>query len=94
MPLYVYQVIEADGSEGEVFEVLQDLSEPPLTQQPETGKPCQRLLHAPSTLRRTSPGNLSNSRLDRLGFTKYQRNGKGTYEKTAGAGPNVITDQK
>jgi predicted nucleic acid-binding Zn ribbon protein len=94
MPLYIYQVIEADGSEGEVFEVLQDLSEPSLTQQPETGKPCQRLLHAPSALRHTSPGNLSDNRLERLGFTKYKRSGKGTYEKTAGAGPNLITGQK
>jgi hypothetical protein len=94
MPLYVYQVIEPDGSEGEVIEVLQEMSEPPLAHHPENGKPVQRLLVAPSTLRRFGPGNLSNSRLDRLGFTKYQRSGKGTYEKTAGQGPNIITDQK
>jgi hypothetical protein len=94
MPLYVYQVIEADGSEGEVFEVLQEMSEPALTQHPENGRPVQRLLHAPSTMRRFGPGNLSNNKLDRLGFTKYQRSGKGTYEKTAGKGPNVITDGK
>ena len=43
MPLYVYQVIEADGSEGEVFEVLQSLDEPFLTQHPESGKPVRRL---------------------------------------------------
>ena len=91
MPLYVYQIIEADGSEGAVFEVLQEMSEPALTHHPETGQPVQRLLHAPSTLRKYSPGNLSDQRLDRLGFTKYQRSGKGTYEKTAGQGPNVIT---
>jgi predicted nucleic acid-binding Zn ribbon protein len=94
MPLYVYQVIAADGSEGEVFEVLQEMSEPPLTHHPETGQPVQRLLHAPSTLRKFGAGNLSDQRLDRLGFTKYQRSGKGTYEKTAGQGPNVITDGK
>jgi predicted nucleic acid-binding Zn ribbon protein len=91
MPLYVYQVVETDGSEGEVFEVLQEMSEPPLTHHPENGKPVQRLLHAPSTLRRFGAGNLNDARLDRLGFTKYQRSGKGTYEKTAGKGPNIIT---
>jgi predicted nucleic acid-binding Zn ribbon protein len=94
MPLYVYQVIEADGKEGEVFEVLQEMSEPPLTHHPETGQPVQRVLGAPSTMRRYAPGNISDSRLDRLGFTKYKRSGKGTYEKTAGQGPNIITDQK
>src|SRR5436190_1172447 len=91
MPLYVYQVIEADGSEGEVFEVLQEMSEPPLTHHPDNGKPVQRLLSAPSTMRRFAPGNISDQKLDRLGFTKYQRTGKGTYEKKAGAGPRVIT---
>jgi predicted nucleic acid-binding Zn ribbon protein len=37
MPLYVYQVIEADGSDGEVFEVLQRISEAPLTVHPDNG---------------------------------------------------------
>jgi len=94
MPLYVYQVIEADGSEGEVFEVLQDMSEPPLTQHPGSGKPVQRLLGTPSAMPRFAPGNLSNQKLDSLGFTRYERSGKGTYEKTAGAGPRVITKDK
>ena len=94
MPLYVYQVIEADGSEGEVFEVLQEMSEPPLAQHPESGKPVQRLLGTPSTLRRFGPANLSNKTLEQKGFTRYERSGKGTYEKTAGAGPRIITDKK
>ena len=51
MPLYVYQVIDPEGAEGEVFEVLQDMSEPPLTQHPETGKPVHRLLGTPSACR-------------------------------------------
>jgi hypothetical protein len=94
MPLYVYQVIEADGSEGEVFELLQEMSEPPLTQHPDNGKSVQRLLGMPSTMRRFAPGNISDQRLDRLGFTKYERSGKGTYEKTAGSGPQTITKDK
>jgi hypothetical protein len=94
MPLYVYQVVEKDGAEGEIFEVLQDMSEPPLTQHPENGKPVQRLLGTPNTMRRFAPGKISDSNLDRLGFTKYERSGDGTYEKTAGAGPRIITKQK
>jgi predicted nucleic acid-binding Zn ribbon protein len=94
MPLYVYQVIEPNGDEGEVFEVLQEMSEPTLTHHPENGKPVQRLIAAPSTMRKFGPGNLSNQRLDSMGFTKYERSGKGTYEKTAGAGPQVITRDK
>ncbi len=91
MPLYVYQVIEADGSEGEVFEVLQEMSEPALTAHPENGKPVQRLLGVPATMRRFGPASLSNKSLEQKGFTRYERSGKGTYEKTAGAGPRIIT---
>ena len=92
MALYVYQVIEPDGSEGEVFEVFQLMSDAPLTRHPESGKPVKRLLAVPNTLRKANPGNLSNSALNRLGFTKYEKKGKGTYEKTAGGGPDVITN--
>ena len=70
MPLYVYAVIEDDGSDGEVFEVLQGMSDAPLSVHPESGKPVRRLLAAPNTLRKAAPGNLSDSRLERLGFRK------------------------
>jgi hypothetical protein len=93
MPLYVYQVIEADGSEGEVFEVLQSMDEEYLTRHPESGKPVRRLLAAPNTARTLGKANLSNSNLERLGFTRYQKSGSGTYEKTAGKGPNVISGE-
>jgi hypothetical protein len=33
---------------------------------------------------------VSDSNLDRLGFTKYQKTGDGRYEKTAGKGPKEI----
>ncbi len=32
----------------------------------------------------------SDKNLDRLGFTKYVRNGKGHYEKRTGAGPERL----
>ncbi|MGL4552173.1 MAG: FmdB family zinc ribbon protein [Gemmataceae bacterium] len=91
MPLYVYQVVTDDGTEGEVFEALQGLSEPPLTVHPETGRPVRRLLSAPNAIRKVGPGVPSDGRLDRLGFTKYERSGDGTYEKTAGRGPDTLS---
>ena len=69
MPLYVYQVIEPDGSDGEVFEVMQRMSEPVLATHPESGKPVRRLIAAPNTVTRYGAGNISNDRLGKLGFT-------------------------
>ena len=91
MPMYQYQVVEADGSPGEEFEVLQKMSEPALTHHPETGKPVVRVFCAPNALKQTSASNLSSANLDRLGFTQYKKAGGGHYEKTAGKGPNVIS---
>jgi predicted nucleic acid-binding Zn ribbon protein len=91
MPLYVYQVIEPDGTDGEVFEVMQRMSEPPLTIHPENGKPVRRLIAAPNTVTRFGAGNLSPERLGKLGFTQYKKAGDGKYEKTAGSGPDVIS---
>jgi len=90
MPLYVYQVIEPDGSEGEVFEIIQRMSDLPLTTHPESGKPVRRLIAAPNAVTKFGAANLSNDRLGKLGFTKYEKAGDGHYEKTAGSGPDVI----
>jgi predicted nucleic acid-binding Zn ribbon protein len=90
MPLYVYQVIEPDGSDGEVFEVMQRMNEEPLSKHPESGKPVRKLIAAPNAVTHYGAGNLSNDRLARLGFTKYERGGDGKYEKTAGSGPDII----
>ncbi|MCE9533484.1 MAG: zinc ribbon domain-containing protein [Planctomycetes bacterium] len=90
MPLYVYQIIEADGTEGDVFEVLQRLSDPPLTVHPDNGKAVRKLISAPNAVTHYASGNLSNDKLSRLGFTKYQKAGDGFYEKKAGSGPDVI----
>jgi hypothetical protein len=90
MPLYVYQVIEADGSDGEIFEVLQRFSDAPLAVHPESGKPVKKLLAAPNAVTRYVGSNLSNKNLSNLGFTKYEKAGDGFYEKKAGSGPDVI----
>ncbi len=95
MPTYVYQVIKPDGAEGERFEVVQKMSEAALTKHPETGEPVRRVITAPNIAGNwsdaASKNKLSDKNLDKLGFTKYQRAGDGTYEKRAGKGPNTIS---
>jgi hypothetical protein len=96
MPVYEYVVIQDDGSEGERFEILQPIQAEPLTHHPETGKPVRRIISQTSPPRipggsKQSTPDLSNSNLERLGFTKYQKTGtSGQYEKVAGDGPDMI----
>jgi predicted nucleic acid-binding Zn ribbon protein len=94
MPTYVYQVITDDGSEGETFEVVQRMTDQPLTNHPETGQPVKRVVQPPNIAGKWSESGtkqmLSDKNLDRIGFTKYQKTGDGTYEKRAGAGPQSI----
>ena len=94
MPTYVYQVIKEDGSEGETFEVVQRMSEPPLAKHPETGQPVRRVILPPNIAGAWSESGtrkmLSDKNLDRLGFTKYERAGDGRYEKRASSGPRAI----
>lgn len=95
MPLFTYQVIHDDGTEGETFEVFQRSDEPPLTRHPETGERVVRI-YRPAHIagwanERMAKQMLSDKNLAEKGFTKYVRTGKGCYERTAGAeGPPVI----
>ena len=95
MPLYVYAVVEEDGSDGEVFEILQAFSDEPLTVHPETGQPVRRLIGLPNAPRSWTESqarsSLSPASLERMGFTQYKKAGGGVYEKTAGDGPDVIS---
>jgi predicted nucleic acid-binding Zn ribbon protein len=95
MPTYVYQVVTKDDSEGEIFEVVQPMSDKPLKKHPETGEPVTRIPALPNIAGKWSDmktkSTLKNKNLDRLGFTKYERAGDGNYEKKAGDGPNVIS---
>jgi putative FmdB family regulatory protein len=43
MPIYEYR-----RQDGSTFEVMQSITDDPLTQDPETGEPVQRVLHAPA----------------------------------------------
>ena len=91
MPTYAYAVIKPDGSDGEPFEVFQRITDEPLTKHPETGEPVRRLVVAPQVQTQTDKGRFSKKNLDRLGFTRYERKGRGYYERTAGnQGPDSI----
>lgn len=93
MPLYVYQVVTDDGS-GEVFEVLQGMSEPPLTAHPETGAAVKRVFGTPNAPRTWTDSQgkakTSDKNLERIGFTKYVKGDNGGYKKLFGKGPDTM----
>ena len=93
MPVYVYQVITEDGSEGEVFEVVQSMKDDALTEHPETGEPVQRIIQPPMIGGQHSTARdkrlTSDSSLEKMGFTKYVKGGNG-YEKVVGSGPSSL----
>ena len=95
MPTYLYRTIRPDGLDGELFEVVQRMSDPPLVRHPESGLPVERVPVVPNLSLNHSDSNdrrkLSDSNLDRLGFTKYVNAGDGKFEKTAGGGPSSIS---
>ena len=96
MPVYTYQIIHDDGTEGEMFDLVRAMSDPPLTHHPETGERVKRIFTAPNVAGRwgasASKERLSDANLERHGFTKYQRVGKGQYERRAGKeGPSTIS---
>jgi hypothetical protein len=94
MPLYVYEVIRADGSSGEQFEVFQKMSDPPLTHHPETGEPVRRVFAEPNAPRVWTDlharSAVSDKNLAAKGFTKYVKTDQGTYEKVVGEGPKQL----
>ncbi len=94
MPFYVYEVVLADGTGGEQFEVFQKMTDAALTKHPETGKPVRRVFTAPNAphawTERQGKHAVSDANLAAKGFTKYVKTGNGTYEKTAGTGPKKI----
>lgn len=96
MPTYVYEILDKQGKPtGETFEIVQSMKEDTLTKQPGTGKPCRRAIVAPHVAGKWSPikekNTLSNKNLERLGFTKYERKGKGYMERVAGKeGPQTL----
>jgi hypothetical protein len=95
MPTYVYEIITDDGTPGERFEVIQKMTDEPLTEHPETGQAVRRVILAPRIAGKFAPmktdRNLADdNKLERLGFTKYVKSADGTYDKTIGSGPRQI----
>lgn len=96
MPVYTYQVILPDGTEGEVFEVIHPMNMSPLTFHPETGLPVKRVYTMPEIggryAEQATKRRLENSNLEKKGFTKYVRDkASGTYHKEAGReGPDTF----
>jgi predicted nucleic acid-binding Zn ribbon protein len=96
VPTYVYEILDKAGKPtGATFEIVQPMKDDALTKQPGTGKPCRRAIVAPAIAANwsgKSGGNMSNKNLERLGFTKYERKGKGYMERVAGKqGPKSIS---
>ncbi len=95
MPTYVYEVIHPSGEAGERFELVQKMTDPPLTAHPETGEPVRRVFMPTWIAGRLAPmrtdRNLQDDqKLARMGFTKYVKSSEGRYEKTTGEGPNLL----
>ena len=93
MPTYIYEVINEDGVAGERFEVVQKMTDSPLTQHPQTGQKVRRVFLPARIAGSTSPMQMERAladdkKLERLGFTKYVNTGEG-YEKVLGSGPDL-----
>ena len=87
MPIYTYQIV-TPADDGEVIEIFQPIDAAPLTHHPDTGAPLRKLITAPNLPLKhgnsAEKTKLSDANVARNGFTKYVREGKGRYVKTAG----------
>lgn len=98
MPVYVYQEILPDGSDGDVFECIQRMTEPTLKIHPKTGNPVRKVFHAPNVSNKYTEGStqkrLSDQNVEKHGFTRYEKDKvTGRYHKTAGKdkrAPDVV----
>lgn len=94
MPIYEYQAAGQDRCDYCVtaFDVMQKISDAPLKFCPECHNPVRRKISRP-TLASPAPS-LSQDNIEKHGFTQFKKVEKGVYEKTAGKGPDYITDKK
>jgi predicted nucleic acid-binding Zn ribbon protein len=95
MPTYLYEIIQPDGTPGERFEYVQKMTDAPLTCHPENGQPVRRIFLPPRIAGKYSPMKTDraladDSKLERMGFTKYVKSDDGKYEKTIGSGPDLL----
>jgi len=94
MPIYEYQASSASCCEHckTAFDVVQKLDEEPLNYCPECLSPVHRKISRPN-LTRPAPS-LSRENIEKHGLTQFKKVEKGVYEKTAGKGPDYITNNK
>ena len=98
MPTYVYQEILPDGSDGEVFEYIQRMSEEPLKAHPKTGNSVRKVFYSPNVSSKYTEGAtqsmLTDENVENNGFTRYEKDKvTGHYNKTAGKdkrAPDII----
>ncbi len=95
MPTYVYEYLDESGEgTGECFELVEPISADALTEH--EGRPVHRVPQAPNIAGKwsdmKSKSAMSNENLERLGFTKYQKNSDGGMSRVAGKeGPKDIS---
>lgn len=94
MPIYEYQAISEDNCDQckVAFDVMQKMSDQPLTLCPQCLNPVSRKISRPN-LARPAPS-LSQDNIEKHGLTQFKKVEKGVYEKTAGKGPDYIMDDK
>ena len=93
MPIYEYQASTDECCEhcAKAFDVMQKMAEEPLKLCPECHNPVRRKISAPNL---ASPApSLSKENLEKHGLTQFKKVEKGVYEKTAGKGPDFISDK-
>jgi len=92
MPIYEYQTSGKGFCDHcrTPFDVMQKLDDEPLKLCPECHNPVTRKI-SPPNLASSSPS-LSPENIEKHGYTQFKKIDKGVYEKTAGKGPDYITD--
>lgn len=97
--MYEYEILDKKGNPtGRMFETFQSMKDAALKVHPETGEALRRAVQLPNIAGKWSDlkgkSALSNKNLERLGFTKYERKGKGYMERVAGnEGPKSISSE-
>ena len=89
MPIYEYAPTSGDCDQCHGrFEVFQRMTDDKLTACPTCQQPCERQISAVALGGKFST---SDSAIKNSGFTKYQKTGDGTYERTVGTGgPKIL----
>lgn len=92
MPIYAYQPLQEQRCSycQNGFDQLQKLHDLALQACPQCNSPVKRVISAPNLARHTT--SLEPANLEKHGFTQYRKSSKGVYQKTAGKGPDVISD--